>query len=212
MQVWSNPGSFAPELPVGKIEKDHLANLLLIRYCSSGNSTQQCHKCITSVAISSSNGFFLCARRVRKNLITLRETIDREDHACLWPNLDPLRALAFSDVAHAIDGMLVAGKWVGEVGNFQSSILNSPLYQVPSANLLLPVNVVAAADCSLTLEGLGGWHLYLGILDHFRSALCASALKVPDTSGTRNLTECWQEHLAEANSRIRDLMKRAGYA
>jgi hypothetical protein len=82
--------------------------------------------------------------------MTLRRTIDREDHACLWPNLDPLRALAFSDVAHAIDGMVVAGKWVGEVGNFQSSIMNSPLYQVPPPNLVLPLNVVAATGCLFT--------------------------------------------------------------
>lgn len=54
----------------------------------------------------------------------------RDDHACLWPNIDPLRGLAYADVAHAIDGMLVAGKWVGEVGNFQRSILESGVYKV----------------------------------------------------------------------------------
>jgi hypothetical protein len=64
VQVWSNPGSFAPELPVGKIEEGHLANLLLIRYYILGNFTLHRHKC--SLAKSSSNGSFLCAHCVQK--------------------------------------------------------------------------------------------------------------------------------------------------
>jgi hypothetical protein len=40
------------------------------------------------------------------------------------------RSLCFSDVSASIAGLLVAGKWVGERGNFQRSILQSKLYQV----------------------------------------------------------------------------------
>jgi hypothetical protein len=36
--------------------------------------------------------------------------------------------LCFSAVAPAIDGMMLAGKWIGSRGNFQKSIIESALY------------------------------------------------------------------------------------
>lgn len=52
----------------------------------------------------------------------------RLDHPNMWPSLAPLRSMCFSAVAPAIDGLMVAGRWIGKRGNFQKSILESPLY------------------------------------------------------------------------------------
>jgi len=53
----------------------------------------------------------------------------RGDHPNLWPLRDALRALAFSNVAPAIDNMMVAGEWKGVRGGFHESLYSSKLYQ-----------------------------------------------------------------------------------
>jgi len=52
----------------------------------------------------------------------------RLDHPNMWPSLAPLRGVCFSALAPAIDGLMVAGKWVGQRGNFQQSVLKSEVY------------------------------------------------------------------------------------
>jgi 5-methylthioadenosine/S-adenosylhomocysteine deaminase len=48
------------------------------------------------------------------------------NHPGLWPAPDPLRALALSDAAPAIQQMMIRGRWIGERGNYSNSLLNSP--------------------------------------------------------------------------------------
>jgi 5-methylthioadenosine/S-adenosylhomocysteine deaminase len=55
------------------------------------------------------------------------------DHPGLWPAPDPLRALAFSDAAPAIQQMMIRGKWKGERGNYSNSLLNTPEFQAHKA-------------------------------------------------------------------------------
>jgi 5-methylthioadenosine/S-adenosylhomocysteine deaminase len=50
-------------------------------------------------------------------------------HPAFWPGSDPLRALAFGDVGGALDGLMVNGCFVGELGNHARSILHSSAYQ-----------------------------------------------------------------------------------
>jgi 5-methylthioadenosine/S-adenosylhomocysteine deaminase len=50
------------------------------------------------------------------------------DHPGMWPATTPLRALVLGDTASAIDGVMNRGRWVGERGNFQASILHSEAY------------------------------------------------------------------------------------
>jgi 5-methylthioadenosine/S-adenosylhomocysteine deaminase len=51
------------------------------------------------------------------------------DHPAFWPGSDPLGALAFADTTAAIDAMLVAGRFVGERGRFQTSVRESGEYR-----------------------------------------------------------------------------------
>ena len=41
-------------------------------------------------------------------------------HPALWPARDPLRALTFGDATPALHSLLVAGRWIGEVGDVRS--------------------------------------------------------------------------------------------
>jgi 5-methylthioadenosine/S-adenosylhomocysteine deaminase len=47
----------------------------------------------------------------------------------LWPATDPLRALAFSNLAHALRQLIVMGRPLGEDGAFASSLLRSSGYR-----------------------------------------------------------------------------------
>ena len=47
----------------------------------------------------------------------------------LWPATDPLRALAFSNLAHALRQLIVMGRPLGEDGAFASSLLASAGYR-----------------------------------------------------------------------------------
>lgn len=47
----------------------------------------------------------------------------------LWPATDPLRALAFSNLAHALRQLLLLGRPLGEEGAFASSVLRSSSYR-----------------------------------------------------------------------------------
>ncbi|HEU4580826.1 MAG TPA: amidohydrolase family protein [Polyangiaceae bacterium] len=47
----------------------------------------------------------------------------------LWPATDPLRALAFSNLAHALRQLIVMGRPLGEDGAFASSLLRSAGYR-----------------------------------------------------------------------------------
>jgi 5-methylthioadenosine/S-adenosylhomocysteine deaminase len=47
----------------------------------------------------------------------------------LWPATDPLRALAFSNLAHALRQLVVMGRPLGEDGAFASSLLASAAYR-----------------------------------------------------------------------------------
>ena len=49
-------------------------------------------------------------------------------HPNMWPSVAPLRGVCFSALAPAIDGLMVAGKWVGQRGNFQKSITESEVF------------------------------------------------------------------------------------
>lgn len=51
------------------------------------------------------------------------------NHPGLWPAPDPLRALAMSDAAPAIQQVMIRGEWKGERGNFANSILQSDTYR-----------------------------------------------------------------------------------
>jgi cytosine/adenosine deaminase-related metal-dependent hydrolase len=53
----------------------------------------------------------------------------RLDHPNMWPSLAPLRGVCFSSLAPAIDGLMVAGKWVGQRGNFHQSVVRSERYE-----------------------------------------------------------------------------------
>jgi 5-methylthioadenosine/S-adenosylhomocysteine deaminase len=54
-------------------------------------------------------------------------------HPSLWPAPDPLRALALSDAAPAIQQMMIRGEWKGERGNYSHSLLNTPEFQAHKA-------------------------------------------------------------------------------
>jgi 5-methylthioadenosine/S-adenosylhomocysteine deaminase len=45
------------------------------------------------------------------------------DHPTLWPGDDPLRVLAYADAAPAITGMMLCGRWQGELGSFRETVL-----------------------------------------------------------------------------------------
>ncbi len=51
------------------------------------------------------------------------------DHPTLWPAREPLEVMAMADAAPAICGMLVAGRFVGECGDFHASVTSSPSYR-----------------------------------------------------------------------------------
>jgi len=51
------------------------------------------------------------------------------DHPHLWPAPEPWRALTMANVAPAIQGMVVAGRFIGERGNFHQSIVDSDGYR-----------------------------------------------------------------------------------
>lgn len=51
------------------------------------------------------------------------------DHPCFWPGDDVLRTLAYADTSAAIWGLLVAGRWRGEPGNFHQSLIESSEYR-----------------------------------------------------------------------------------
>jgi 5-methylthioadenosine/S-adenosylhomocysteine deaminase len=55
------------------------------------------------------------------------------DHPTFWPRRDLLRALTTADVTHAIWGMVVNGRWVGERGAFVSSLRDSEGFREASA-------------------------------------------------------------------------------
>jgi 5-methylthioadenosine/S-adenosylhomocysteine deaminase len=47
----------------------------------------------------------------------------------VWPATEPLRALAFSNLAHALRQLILLGRPLGEDGAFASSVLRSPGYR-----------------------------------------------------------------------------------
>ena len=51
------------------------------------------------------------------------------DHPATWPSPDPVRTLVMTNATAAIDQMMLRGQWMGEAGNFQSSILASDAYK-----------------------------------------------------------------------------------
>jgi cytosine/adenosine deaminase-related metal-dependent hydrolase len=51
------------------------------------------------------------------------------EHPAFWPGHDLLRGLAMSDTIPAIHAVMVAGKWVGEVGHVCESVLASDNYR-----------------------------------------------------------------------------------
>jgi 5-methylthioadenosine/S-adenosylhomocysteine deaminase len=50
-------------------------------------------------------------------------------HPAFWPGDDVLGALVHADVTGALQGMIVAGRVVGEIGNFSASVLASDAYR-----------------------------------------------------------------------------------
>jgi len=56
-------------------------------------------------------------------------TVWDTDHPAFWPQLDLLRALALGDTTQAIHALFVAGKQVGEAGNFVRSMTSSDNYR-----------------------------------------------------------------------------------
>ena len=50
-------------------------------------------------------------------------------HPATWPAPLPLRSLAMSDATPAIEQVMIQGRWRGERGNFQNSILRTPEYR-----------------------------------------------------------------------------------
>ncbi len=50
-------------------------------------------------------------------------------HPSLWPAHEPARALALSDSSAALQGMMVSGKMIGEVGNYAESLLDNSDYR-----------------------------------------------------------------------------------
>jgi hypothetical protein len=52
------------------------------------------------------------------------------DHPAIWPAVDPLRAIAYCDVAPTIQAMMVGGKWiVSPTRDFRSTLLESKAYR-----------------------------------------------------------------------------------
>ena len=47
----------------------------------------------------------------------------------LWPATDPLRALAFSNLQHALRQLILMGRPLGEDGAFASSVLQGRAYR-----------------------------------------------------------------------------------
>jgi len=56
----------------------------------------------------------------RANLV-----IYNTEHPAFWPGYNPIRSLAYSNVAPAIHGMMVNGQWKGIMGDFHRSIFAS---------------------------------------------------------------------------------------
>ena len=50
------------------------------------------------------------------------------DHPAFWPGTQPLRTLAMGDTSHAIDRMMVAGRWLTADGQHHS-LTHSPEYR-----------------------------------------------------------------------------------
>ncbi len=50
------------------------------------------------------------------------------EHPAFWPGLHPLRTLALGDTTQAIHQMMVAGRWIGEAGDYHRSLMTSPDY------------------------------------------------------------------------------------
>lgn len=50
-------------------------------------------------------------------------------HPSMWPGTQPLRSLAMADTSQAIEQMMVAGRWIGEAGDFHQSITRSDAYK-----------------------------------------------------------------------------------
>ena len=53
------------------------------------------------------------------------------DHPSFWPSKNALRALVYSDTTSAIHAMVVAGRDVGEAGDFERSLIGSETYREP---------------------------------------------------------------------------------
>lgn len=51
------------------------------------------------------------------------------DHPSTWPPADPLRTLAMADTSAAIHAMFVAGRQVGQIGDFAASLVTSDDYR-----------------------------------------------------------------------------------
>jgi len=51
------------------------------------------------------------------------------DHPATWPSPDPIRTLVMTNATAAIDQMMLRGQWMGEAGNFHSSIVASDAYK-----------------------------------------------------------------------------------
>jgi len=64
---------------------------------------------------------------IREGSLANLLVVDR-DHPNLWPSTAPLRTVCYANLSPCIQGLMVAGKWVGEVGNFQQSILGSQMF------------------------------------------------------------------------------------
>jgi 5-methylthioadenosine/S-adenosylhomocysteine deaminase len=64
------------------------------------------------------------------------------DHPTFWPRRDLLRALTCADVTHAIWGMVVNGRWVGERGAFSASLRESDGYRDASAEASKRLNLL----------------------------------------------------------------------
>ena len=98
----------------------------LLRASSEWNKPVELLKTVTSVPGSLHPALPVGAIRsgALANLLFVRL-----DHPNMWPSLAPLRGVCFSSLAPAIDGLMVAGKWVGQRGNFHQSVVRSERYE-----------------------------------------------------------------------------------
>jgi cytosine/adenosine deaminase-related metal-dependent hydrolase len=98
----------------------------LLRASSEWNKPGELLKTVTSVPGSLHPALPVGAIRsgALANLLFVRL-----DHPNMWPSLAPLRGVCFSSLAPAIDGLMVAGKWVGQRGNFHQSVVRSERYE-----------------------------------------------------------------------------------